>query len=115
MNTVRQQQGVHTIQADDTIESIGLNYPKATFRKIFVYPGKPDDESSTTGLTVNGNPVYLGLYADGKKITPDVLNANDEPREYEPPQLKDGVEQMLLTDILVRGKAGDSIYFVYWP
>lgn len=114
MNTVRQQQGIYTIKTDDTIESIGLDKPKATFRKIFVYPGAPDAASTTTGLAQNANPVYLGLDCDGLKLTPDVLNATDEPREYAPPETKDGNEQMLLKDLLVRGKAGDSVYFVYW-
>ena len=114
MKTVRQQQGVYTIRQDDTVESIGLMKPKDTFRKIFIYPGAPDDTSTTTGLSVNGNAVYLGLDCDGKKITPDILGTADEPRLYEPPQVEGSDEQMFLKDLLIRGKAGDSVYYVYW-
>jgi hypothetical protein len=113
MSTVRQQQGVYTIQTDDTIEVIALDKPKAQFRKLWIYPGAEDAASTTTGLTTNGNPVYIGIDADGSKLTPDILNPNDLPLLIQLPE--NANETMLLKDIIIRGKAGDSVFFKYWP
>lgn len=111
MNIVKEQHGTYTIQVTNAIESIGLTKQKVTFRKLWIYQGTPD---VVTGLlTDNAGTVYVGKDGDGPRIVPDSIAPGDPPLLIQLPDNKD--ESMLLKDILIKGTAGDAVFFSYWP
>jgi hypothetical protein len=108
MAIVKEQHGSYTILTTGAIESIGQSKPKATFRKLWIYPGLP------VGGVLSGNAgaVTIGKDGDGVKVVTDVLNPGDLPLKIELPESTG--EVMHLSDILISGTANDGVFYSYW-
>jgi hypothetical protein len=109
MSVIKEQHGSYTIQTTGQIESIAQDKPKATFRKLWIYPGVP----AGGVLTPNQNPVTIGKDGDGPKVVTDPININDLPLKIELPEATG--ETMLLQDIIISGTKGDGVFYSYWP
>jgi hypothetical protein len=107
---INSQQICYTIQALNTIESVAQDRPKVVFRKAWIYPGT---QGTGATLTPNVGTVMIGLKSDGQEIVTDPLAKTDPPIEIELPEATS--EQLHLSDILVYGAAGDSVFIRFWP
>lgn len=110
MSTIRPEQHSYTIQATGVIENIADSKPKATFRKLFIYPGTPQ---SNNELSVNAGDVKIGKNGNGQKVVTNTLKNTDLPLEFSLPENSN--ESMLLNDIVIKGTQGDAIFIEYWP
>jgi hypothetical protein len=110
MSVIKEQHGSYAIQATGAIESIALDKPKATFRKLWIYPAKG---ISNGGLVANGALVTIGKDGDGVKVVTDPLNPGDLPLKIELPEATG--ETMHLSDIVISGTQGDGVFYSYWP
>lgn len=110
MSVIKEQHGSYTIQGTGALESIAQDKPKATFRKLWIYPGVPD---SSGKLKQNAAGVMIGKDGDGPKVVTDALAVNDLPLKIELPE--GSGETMHLQDIIISGNQGDGIFYSYWP
>lgn len=113
MSRIITKQGFYTIKAANTVERI-TDDDKLEFNKLWIYPGKP--AATNPGLlTVNAAVVYVGEQGTGDKMTPDPLEPGAAANEILPIkfELPEGRTKRL-SDILIRGGAGDGVFFKYW-
>lgn len=112
--SARQQYRTYTIQQNNMIE-LAAGDSRATFRKLWVYPGAPQTSGGGAGtLSQNAAKLLIGIDGDGPRVARDTLNPTDIPILYEAPEVNGTVEPMDLRTILVYGTAGDSIFLVWW-
>lgn len=84
------------------------------FQKLWIYPAKSVGTAGTLGiLTPNTNAINLGKSGTTAnplvQYLPDVLNTTDGPIAYELPL----GQKMALAQIIVKGTAGDGVYFQF--
>lgn len=108
MSVIKEQHGSYVIQTTGAIESMAQDKPKATFRKLWIYPGLPVGGV----LQTNQAAVIVGKDGDGVKVVTDTLNTGDGPLKIELPEATG--ELMHLSDIVVRGTVGDGVFYSYW-
>jgi len=109
---INEQQGSYVIQANNTIEFIAQDKPKATFRRLWIYPGVPQSDGT---LSTNSAAVKIGKAGDGPKVVPDLLNPTDAPIKIDLPVGEGGIQDgMKLDALIIRGTAGDGVFFSYW-